>query len=192
MFDLDIVNREKTRLKNEESFESKVFHLYKMHGSINWYKEEDKIRQKDIKEQNIAENPLLIYPATDKYESSYEQPYFEMMSRFQQAVRKENTLLIVVGFSFQDKHIKNIIVEAVKQNASFNLVIVNYDKNKGYINKEDIREFFTNPDDNQNFQVENNVTIIYSDFKDFAENYPSNNAYNSYSDDEETNIKNEK
>jgi hypothetical protein len=40
MFDLDIVNREKTRLKNEESFESKVFHLYKMHGSINWYKEE--------------------------------------------------------------------------------------------------------------------------------------------------------
>lgn len=43
-FDLDIVNREKTRIKQEESFISKVFHLYKLHGSLNWTKDEEKKR----------------------------------------------------------------------------------------------------------------------------------------------------
>ena len=37
-FDYDIVQRERTRLKDEESFVSKVFHLYKMHGSLTWEK----------------------------------------------------------------------------------------------------------------------------------------------------------
>lgn len=121
-FDLDIVNREKTRLKQEESFIQKVFHLYKLHGSLTWEKNSNgKIQQKDN-----PNNPLMIYPSSEKYESSYEQPYFEMMSRFQQALRKEETLLIVIGFSLADKHLKNVILEAVEQNPSFQLVLVNY------------------------------------------------------------------
>ena len=101
-FDLDIVNRDKTRLKKEESFLSEIFHLYKLHGSLNW----TRMHQRIIQQDNPTE-PLIIYPADEKYESSYEQPYFEMMSRFQHALRKENTLLIVIGFGFQDKHINN-------------------------------------------------------------------------------------
>jgi NAD-dependent SIR2 family protein deacetylase len=65
-FDFDMVNREKTRLKQEESFVSKVIHLYKIHGSLNWYKEGSIIQQKDTPEE-----PLIIYPAGEKYESSY-------------------------------------------------------------------------------------------------------------------------
>ena len=33
-FDFDFVNRDRSRLKNEESFIPKVFHLYKLHGSL--------------------------------------------------------------------------------------------------------------------------------------------------------------
>ncbi|MBP7152695.1 SIR2 family protein [Porphyromonadaceae sp. NP-X] len=167
-FDLDIVNREKTRLKQEESFVSKVFHLYKLHGSLNWTKEKGRIVQKDD-----ADNPLIIYPASEKYESSYEQPYFEMMSRFQQALRKEETLLIVIGFGFQDKHIKNVIVEAVEQNPSFQLLIVNYNGN-GSISAENLDEFFT---DKVNLKVKRNVNIIFERFKDFVEKYPENQTY---------------
>ncbi|MDR0630782.1 MAG: SIR2 family protein [Holosporales bacterium] len=167
-FDLDIVNREKTRLKQEESFISKVLHLYKLHGSLNWTKTKDKICQKDN-----AENPLIIYPASDKYESSYEQPYFEMMSRFQQALRKEETLLIVLGFGFQDKHIKNVIVEAVEQNPSFQLLIVNYNGN-GCISADNLDEFFT---DKENMKVKRNVNIIFDKFKDFTDKYPENQTY---------------
>jgi NAD-dependent SIR2 family protein deacetylase len=167
-FDLDIVNRERTRLKQEESFVSKVFHLYKLHGSLNWTKENDKIIQKDN-----SENPLIIFPASEKYESSYEQPYFEMMSRFQQALRKEETLLIVIGFGFQDKHIQNVIIEAVEQNPSFQLLIVNYNGTGG-ISTENLDSFFT---DKVNMRVKRNVNIIFDTFKGFTDNYPENHTY---------------
>jgi len=167
-FDLDIVNREKTRLKQEESFLSKVFHLYKLHGSLNWTKENDKIIQKDN-----SDRPLIIYPASEKYESSYEQPYFEMMSRFQQALRKEETLLIVVGFGFQDKHIKSVIVEAVEQNPSFQLLIVNYNGN-GSISADNLDEFFS---DKEKMKVKRSINIIFDKFKDFTDKYPENQTY---------------
>ncbi|MDR1761387.1 MAG: SIR2 family protein [Bacteroidales bacterium] len=172
-FDLDIVNREKTRLKQEESFVSKVFHLYKLHGSLNWTKENDKIIQKN------TDSPLIIYPASEKYESSYEQPYFEMMSRFQQALRKEETLLIVVGFGFQDKHIQNVIVEAVEQNPSFQLLIVNYNGTGG-ISTDNLDSFFI---DKEKMKVKRNVNIVFDTFKNFTDNYPENQTY--YSKDNE-------
>lgn len=168
-FDLDIVNREKTRLKQEESFIQKVFHLYKLHGSLTWERNGDKIEQKDN-----PTNPLMIYPSSEKYESSYEQPYFEMMSRFQQALRKEETLLIVIGFSLADKHLKNVILEAVEQNPSFQLVIVSYNQEGSIIVNDYIRDLFTEPDD---LKVKRNVNIVFDSFKNFTDNFPENKTY---------------
>ena len=37
-FDFDIVNRERTRIKKEESFAPNVYQLFKIHGSIDWEK----------------------------------------------------------------------------------------------------------------------------------------------------------
>lgn len=165
-FDYDIVQRERTRLKNEESFVSKVFHLYKMHGSLTW----QRTKNGTIQQVNSTETPLIVYPASDKYESSYEQPYFEMMSRFQQALRRENTLLIIIGFGFRDKHIQNVILEAVNQNPSFQLVIVNYNGNET-IDREELKEYF---DDNE---VKRNVSIVFDTFKNFTENLPENKTY---------------
>lgn len=170
-FDLDIVNREKTRVKQEESFASKVFHLYKLHGSLNWLKSDSE----DIIQQENPSSPLIIYPATEKYESSYEQPYFEMMSRFQQALRKDNTLLIVIGFGFQDKHIQSAIIEAVEQNPGFQLVIVNYSgKEDGGIDTTPLKSFFS---DEGIKKVKRNVNILYATFSDFTNNYPTNITY---------------
>lgn len=168
-FDYDIVQRERTRLKDEESFVSKVFHLYKMHGSLTW----EKTEQGMVQQVNSTESPLIVYPASDKYESSYEQPYFEMMSRFQQALRRENTLLIVLGFGFKDKHIQNVILEAVNQNPSFQLVIVNYNGNET-IDREELKEYF---DGNE---VKRNVSIVFDTFKNFTESFPENKTYSSY------------
>jgi hypothetical protein len=168
-FDIDLVNREKTRLKQEESFVSKVFHLYKLHGSLNWSKEGTNVEQK-----NQPKKPLLIYPASEKYETSYDQPFFEMMSRFQQALRKENTLLIVIGFGFKDKHVQNAIIEAVEQNPSFQLLIVNYNGENDGIKTESIEPFFSNKD---SWEVKRNVNIVFDSFKDFTKNYPTNLTY---------------
>lgn len=166
-FDLDIVNREKTRLKQEESFIQKVFHLYKLHGSLTW----EKNCNGEIEQKNNPTNPLMIYPSSEKYESSYEQPYFEMMSRFQQALRKEETLLIIIGLSLADKHLKNVILEAVEQNPSFQLVLVNYGEIKP---NEYIKDLFT---DTINLKVKRNVTIVSDSFKSFTYNFPENKIY---------------
>lgn len=178
-FDHDVVYRERTRIKNEESFVPNVIQLFKLHGSIDWEKKGDKIFQKET-----TEHPCIIYPASEKYESSYEQPYFEMMSHLQSTLRKEGTLLIVAGFGFQDKHIQNVIKEAVLQNPNFHLLVVCYGMKNFAKNGEDAKwddcgithdlvPDFISDDGN----VAQNVTVLFSKFKAFVENYPYNSSY---------------
>ncbi len=168
-FDYDIVHREKTRIKQEESFVSKVFQLYKLHGSLNW----ERVTDRKIIQKDKTDCPLIIYPASEKYESSYEQPYFEMMSRFQQALRKDNTMLVVIGFGFQDKHIQNVIIEAVAQNSGFQLVIINYTGGEK-IDPTHLDSFFDNVD---KMEVKRKVTILFDTFSEFTKSYPENKTY---------------
>ncbi|MGV7105798.1 SIR2 family protein [Flavobacterium sp. U410] len=163
-FELDIVSRNLSRVKEEDNFIQKVFHLYKPHGSVDWSKGDNKIFQME----NV-ENPLMIFPKDSKYESSYEQPYFEMMSRFQQNLRTENIILICIGFSFNDKHIVTAIIEALEQNPSFQLVIVN----KGIDEKSNSLKPFI-----EAAKKHNNIVLISELFMDFATNYPDLKSYN--------------
>jgi hypothetical protein len=163
-FDLDIVSRNNSRVKEEDNFISKVFHLYKLHGSVDWCKKENTILQMDR-----VVDPLMIYPNQSKYESSYEQPYFEMMSRFQQSLRNENVLLICIGFSFGDKHIVTAIKEALEQNPSFQLIVIN----KGIdTENENLKPFI------EVAKKHNNIIFIDETFEDFAKNYPDLKSYN--------------
>lgn len=163
-FDLDIVNREKTRIKNEDSFIPNVIHLYKLHGSIDWQLSGNDVVQ--TSEDNS--DALMIYPASDKYESSYRQPFFEMMSRFQQSLRRDNVLLLVMGFGFQDMHIQNVIVEAVKQNPSLHLVILDYNSQNS-INVDFYKEMFRG--------AMSKVSIIFGTFSEITKNIPINEVY---------------
>lgn len=174
-FDYDIVYRDKSRIKNEESFVPKVMHLYKMHGSLDWTTDKNGKIVVDPTSKSGATKRLIIYPASNKYESSYEQPYFEMMSRFQSYLRQENTLLIVIGFSLYDKHISNVIYEAVTQNPNFTLLICNY------YSESPVFEITSIPIDSDKnltrFKDLENVYIINEKFSDFVKNYPSNQVY---------------
>ncbi|MET3125476.1 hypothetical protein ABID42_000564 [Arcicella rosea] len=122
LFDYDIVQREGSKLQEEDNFIQRVFHLHKLHGSLNWEREIDgRILVKDN-----PKKPLMVYPREAKYEDSYEQPFFEMMARFQRSLRINNdTLLISIGYSFNDKHINAAIEEALNQNPSFRLAVIN-------------------------------------------------------------------
>ena len=163
-FDLDIVSRNSSRVKEEDNFVQKVFHLYKPHGSVDWTKENNEI----IQRENI-ENPLMIFPKDSKYESSYEQPYFEMMSRFQQNLRNENVLLVCVGFSFNDKHLVTAIIEALEQNPSFQLMVVNRGIDQ---TSQTFKPFF------EASKKHSNIALVSELFKDFADNYPDLKSYN--------------
>lgn len=162
-FDYDIVSRGNSRVKDEDNFVPKVFHLYKLHGSVHWERSDSRIVQ-----NTNSEDPLMIYPHQSKYESSYDQPYFEMMSRFQSSLRAANVLLITIGFSFGDKHIVTAIVEALEQNPSFQLMIVNRSIDESNLN---IKPFI------EAAKKYSNVSIIAEKFEDFVANYPDLKSY---------------
>lgn len=164
-FDYDIVLRNNSRITIEENYATRVFHLYKPHGSLDW----EKIGGDDehiIKSSNVK-NPLMIYPNRDKYESSYEQPYFEMMSRFQQELRKHNTFLIVIGFSFYDKHISAMIYEALNVNPSIDLMVVSPDVNN-------VNKFV---ELKQRVKHSGNIFLVNESFEDFSKYYPYSEIY---------------
>lgn len=171
-FDIDVVYREKTRIKEEESYLPNVFHLYKIHGSLDWVLKNGKViigTFKPLQENDTSEEPLIIYPKSSKYESSYEHPYFEMMARFQQNLRQNNVLLITIGFSFYDKHISSAIKEAVLQNPSFKLLVIDYEIKKG--RNPHLDWLILNRTKN------NNVTLVSETFEDFTKNYPFSPIY---------------
>ncbi|GAA5220866.1 SIR2 family protein [Membranihabitans marinus] len=161
-FDYDVVLRDKSRLKEEDNFINRVFHLYKPHGSIDWEKTKEGIKQSDV-----VDKALMIYPKDSKYESSYEQPFFEMMSRFQQNLRKDNVLLICIGFSFNDKHIVTAIQEALEQNSGFQLMVVN----KGIDTTNNFKWLLNLA------KKHSNIVLTDELFSDFAFNYPILKSY---------------
>lgn len=120
-YDYDIVQREGSKVEEEDNFIQRVFHLHKLHGSLNW----ERVDPNRIEIKQICEKPLLVYPRESKYEDSYEQPFFEMMARFQRNLRLSgDTLLICIGYSFNDKHINAAIEEALNQNPGFRLAVI--------------------------------------------------------------------
>lgn len=165
-FDYDIVVRNNKRSVIEETFAPKVFHLYKPHGSLDWECKVQGSNEIFVKSDNPSD-PLMIYPSSSKYESSYEQPYFEMISRFQQELREKNTMLVIIGFSFYDKHIKAMIMEVLDTNPSITIVIV----------APDVYKPDSFADMKNKAEKMKNVILINETFEDFAKYFPYSNIY---------------
>ena len=140
-----------------------TLYLSKPHGSVDWEKTKEGVKQADS-----VKKALMIYPKDSKYESSYEQPFFEMMSRFQQNLRRDNVLLICIGFSFNDKHIVTAIQEALEQNSGFQIMVLN----KGIDTSSSFKWLF---DLSMNHS---NIVLMDELFSDFALNYPTLKSYN--------------
>jgi hypothetical protein len=117
-FGYDIVRRD---TESEVPFYiSNLIQLLKLHGSVDW----DRTNGGQVLRSSSPTKPVLIYPRSGKFESSYNQPYFEMMSRFQAALRLPNTGLLIVGFGFNDAHLVGPLLSAIRSNASLRLVTV--------------------------------------------------------------------
>jgi hypothetical protein len=117
-YSYDIVKRE--AISDNHDFISNVFHLYKLHGSIDW---EKNTTTNEIQRVTGTKNPVLVYPRNTKYELAFEQPYIEMMSAFQTAIRQPETALLVIGFGFNDNHLAEPILSAIRSNLNLKVVI---------------------------------------------------------------------
>ena len=107
----------------KEAYKKSVINLLKIHGSLTWEREQDKIVRKNKVD---LKSPIMIFPSSNKYMQSYQKPYFELFSKFQELLRKPNTLLITAGFSFADNHISQMIIQALKNIPSLSLLITDF------------------------------------------------------------------
>jgi hypothetical protein len=116
-YDLDYVRRVPNQ--REPSFVEGAFQLYKLHGSVNWADRDGEIIRDAQTEQGV-----MIFPRDSKYQLSYQHPFLEMMARFQFALRQPNTTLFALGFGFNDDHLSEPILAALRSNSQFNLVVL--------------------------------------------------------------------
>lgn len=111
------------RISGTEAFDPipNSFHLYKLHGSVDWRRQPG---SGEITKWAPTGKPVLIYPRNSKYELAFEQPYLEMIGAFQSALREPDTAVLVVGFGFNDSHLAEPIMSAIRSNLSMKIVVV--------------------------------------------------------------------
>ena len=91
--------------------------LWKIHGSINWYEETDAKRKKVYRSSEVKlDASHLIYPSHLKYEESRKMPYLALIDQLNRFIRKKSSFLILCGYSFNDGHLNDAIVNALKAN----------------------------------------------------------------------------
>ncbi|MCW8885332.1 MAG: SIR2 family protein [Motiliproteus sp.] len=118
-FNYDVVRRD----NESHEFVEGIFQLYKLHGSVSWERKDNVIYEKDTPD---PANAALIYPAKGKYQQAFVQPHLELFSRFIEALRTPNNCLIVAGFGFNDDHLSEPIISAIKSNPSLKLIVADY------------------------------------------------------------------
>ena len=88
--------------------------LWKLHGSINWWKDPSGKIFRGHSES--AEDKQMIYPSHLKYEESRRMPYYAMQDRLGHFLASGQAVLITCGYSFVDKHLNAIILERLAAN----------------------------------------------------------------------------
>jgi hypothetical protein len=94
----------------------------KLHGSISWI--EDGVGLYPIRElqEPSQDGSVIIYPTPAKQNSSFGSPYSDMFREFQSRIARDQSVLFVIGYSFGDEHVNNIIYQSLTI-PTFRLVI---------------------------------------------------------------------
>lgn len=101
--------------------------LYKLHGSFIWYQSElgerIKIPLMDREEQvkHLVQDgvvSMMVYPRQEKWE-----PFKELLRLFRERLLTLDQL-VVIGYSFRDEELLNIVVEGLRKNHRLQLELV--------------------------------------------------------------------
>lgn len=95
--------------------------LWKIHGSVNWYiqknignNQERITRLSGSKTTSGGE--LVIFPSREKFTQSRKLPFLTFQDRLRTFLSSSEALVIVVGYSFSDAHINDIILQGLRSN----------------------------------------------------------------------------
>lgn len=98
--------------------------LIKPHGSVNWEKNEGFLYIRNY----VVDDPCVVKPTGREEEETFLSNHFhEMLRIFQLELDKPQTILFVIGFSFQDNHIAKMVKRAL-QNPELMMYIFAFDE----------------------------------------------------------------
>lgn len=87
--------------------------LIKPHGSVNWKKSGEKV----LIRNHIVEDPMIVKPTGyENAETFLSNHFHDMLRVFQLELDKPESVLFVIGFSFQDQHIATMLNRALNNN----------------------------------------------------------------------------
>ena len=121
--------------------------LVKLHGSINW---KDDSRHRKPKNRGIKKykSPIqgsMMLPLTLKDKEYWRDPYKGMLAKFRQIIA-EIDLCVVIGYTFRDRQILDIIQERLQDNLHV-LLLSPQAKNVAYGRFENPTELIINAED---------------------------------------------
>jgi NAD-dependent SIR2 family protein deacetylase len=93
--------------------------LWKLHGSVNWCYCDcmggDK-RATRLSGTTPEDVELIVFPAREKYAQSRRLPFVAFHDRLRKFLSTGECLLVVVGYSFGDEHINDILLQGLRSN----------------------------------------------------------------------------
>lgn len=127
LFNYTWSKRMDTSIDKYEPVENMVY-LYKIHGSINWQETEHKMNNyfniEELSPQQLSsEKSILIYPTPTKQDKSLGMPYVDLFREFQNKLLEPHSVLFIIGYGFNDRHVNDIIYRALATNSTINVVI---------------------------------------------------------------------
>ena len=96
--------------------------LWKLHGSINWEKNEEIVNGNKITRvvrvtREAAAGKVMIFPSHLKYDQSRRMPYLAMLDRLRAFFHgKDAPRLVVCGYSFLDDHLNEVLLDGLRGN----------------------------------------------------------------------------
>ena len=98
--------------------------LWKIHGSLGLMYDE---KTKKVIRCEKNSDSIIIYPSVLKYDNSRKQPYASFLDRLGRFICKEDTVLVVCGYSMSDDHINEIILNSLNKSQNSSALVLLYD-----------------------------------------------------------------
>lgn len=102
----------------DDNNEGKHYHLYKLHGSIDWYIAKEKLH----KSQKIESNPELIFGIQHKMTSV--DPYFYYSSILRSSCLNDAKIILIIGYSYADEYVNVILSQALNSRSELRILNV--------------------------------------------------------------------
>lgn len=171
-------------IKTFDSFQNSLpkrsVNLFKVHGSIDWFKHKNNrnVLATPFYDSAVLKNlyaPMIVTPGKEKYKETHNDPFRAVITEADKALRN-STSYLCVGYGFNDEHIQPIIIDE-NRNKNKPIVIVT----KQVTDK--MRELFLDRDSDSCLIIAENTaggTMVHyskSDSESFTENYWSLDSF---------------